>query len=74
MGWTRDELDMCWLQLRDLRHENVNPFVGFFVDTVHPALGRNSKCHEEVSDTVHPALVYEYCTRRSLMVRLVTSS
>ena len=26
------------LQLRDLRHENMNPFVGFFVDAQRPSI------------------------------------
>jgi len=41
---------MVGLQLRELRHENVNPFVGCYVDILRPAL------------------VYEFCQRRSLQV------
>lgn len=31
-------LDILHLQLRDIRHENVNPLYGFLIDPLRPAL------------------------------------
>lgn len=43
---------LCYLvELREVRHENVNPFIGCY------------------TDPMSPALIYDYCTRKSLEAR-----